>query len=273
MTLTSALYRGEVRHRRHAPRQHAFTYSTSLLLLDLDEQQAVFGLSWLWSGRWYSPMRFREQDYLRDQRTSDETLKACAQRLVQQQLGVCADGAIQLLTQVRSFGMVFNPVSFFYCHDQAGKLQAIIAEVTNTPWRERFCYLIKADPDHTEQRVETRKAFHVSPFLPADLDYRMRFSSPAQRLRVHMEDWQGEQRLFDATLSLERTPLSGALLRSETWSFPFMVLKTVSAIYWQALRLLLKRAPVFDHQQADQGLQTSSAAIVKEQPDETQQSR
>ncbi|SDS93825.1 hypothetical protein SAMN05216271_3150 [Halopseudomonas sabulinigri] len=273
MTLASALYRGEVRHRRHAPRQHAFNYRTSLLLLDLDEQAAVFGLSWLWSGRWYSPMRFRELDYLRDQRADDESLKACAQRLVQEQLGVCADGAVQLLTQVRSFGLVFNPVSFFYCHDRAGQLQAIIAEVTNTPWRERFCYLIKADPQRSEQRVETRKAFHVSPFLPADLDYRMRFSQPAQRLRVHMEDWQGEQRLFDATLSLERTPLSASLLRSEACSFPFMVLKTVSAIYWQAARLLIKRTPIFDHQQAEHSLQTSSAVIVKEQSDETQQPR
>jgi len=273
MTLASALYRGQVRHRRHAPRPHAFNYRTSLLLLDLDEQAAVFGLSRLWSGRWYSPMRFRERDYLRDLRTSDESLKDCAQRLVQQELGVCADGAVQLLTQVRSFGLVFNPVSFFYCHDRKGKLQAIIAEVTNTPWHERFCYIIKADPNSSEQQVETRKAFHVSPFLPADLDYRMRFSLPTQQLRVHMEDWQGSQRLFDATLSLQRTPLSGALLRREAWSFPFMILKTLSAIYWQALRLLFKRIPIHDHPQSEQKLQASSAVIVKEQSDETQQSR
>ncbi|MEH6565614.1 MAG: DUF1365 domain-containing protein [Halopseudomonas sp.] len=265
--MRSALYQGEVRHRRHAPRRHAFTYATSLLLLDLDEQAAVFSLSRLWSGRWYSPMRFREQDYLRDERAGTESLKACAQRLVLDQLGCSADGAILLLTQVRSFGLLFNPVSFLYCHDHAGKLQAIIAEVTNTPWHERFCYLVKADPDSAEQQVETRKAFHVSPFLPVDLDYRMRFSLPKERLHVHMEDWQGEQRLFDATLTLQRQPLSRGLLRKETWSFPFMILKTLGAIYWQASRLLLKRTPVFNHQRASHSLQASTAT-PKEQPDE-----
>ena len=120
MALASALYSGLVRHRRHAPRQHAFKYRTSLLLLDLDEQREVFSLSKLWSGRWFSPMRFRESDYLSNERVADESLKACAQRVVTDQLGVIADGSIQLLTQVRSFGFVFNPVSFFYCYDRAG---------------------------------------------------------------------------------------------------------------------------------------------------------
>ncbi|MGB3598429.1 MAG: DUF1365 domain-containing protein [Pseudomonas neustonica] len=269
MALASALYSGLVRHRRHAPRQHAFKYRTSLLLLDLDEQREVFSLSKLWSGRWFSPMRFRESDYLSNERLADESLKACAQRVVTDQLGVIADGSIQLLTQVRSFGFVFNPVSFFYCYDRAGLLQAIIAEVTNTPWHERFCYVIKADPDSTEQQVETRKAFHVSPFLPQDLDYRMRFSQPAEHLRVHMEDWDGALRLFDATLTLQRQPLSRKLLRRETLSFPFMVLKTLAAIYWEAGRLLLKRTPIFDHQKTKTTLQSSSAATAKEQSDDT----
>lgn len=268
MALSSALYSGVVRHRRHAPRKHAFNYRTSLLLLDLDEQPEVFNLSWLWSGRWYSPMNFREQDYLRNERAVEESLKSCAQRLVTEQLGVCVDGPIRLLTQVRSFGMVFNPVSFLYCYDQRETLLAIITEVTNTPWNERFCYLIKADPNSSEQQVETRKAFHVSPFLPQDLDYRMRFNLPAEQLRVHMEDWQGEQRLFDATLTLQRRPLSGALLRKEALSFPFMVLKTMAAIYWEAGRLLLKRMPLFDHQSANKSCQTSAANTAKEESDE-----
>lgn len=110
MALASALYSGLVRHRRHAPRQHAFKYRTSLLLLDLDEQREVFSLSKLWSGRWFSPMCFRESDYLSNERVADEPLKACAQRVVTDQLGVIADGSIQLLTQVRSFGFDMRAV-------------------------------------------------------------------------------------------------------------------------------------------------------------------
>ncbi|MFT6464552.1 MAG: DUF1365 family protein [Halopseudomonas sp.] len=268
MTLNSALYTGVIRHRRHAPRKHHFRYRISLLWLDLSEQQRVFSLSSLWSGRWWSPMRFSERDYLKDQRTEGETLSDTARRLVKEQLGKQLDGPVRVLTQVRSFGMLFNPVSFFYCHDQESQLQAIIAEVSNTPWRERFCYVMATDPTQPLQHFELDKAFHVSPFLPQELTYRMRFNRPADTLMVHMEDWQSSTRLFDATLTLSRQPLSAALLRREAFSFPFMVGKTVLGIYWQAVRLALKRIPIFDHHSPSTRSATASAIQVKEQSHE-----
>lgn len=268
MNLHSALYSGVIRHRRHAPRKHAFDYRISLLWLDLQEQQQVFAMSSLWSGRWWSPMRFAERDYLKDQRRGDETLTASAQRLVAEQLGLVLEGPVRLLTQVRSFGMLFNPVSFFYCHDRQQRLRAIIAEVSNTPWRERFCYVMATDPEQNLQHFELDKRFHVSPFLPVDLTYRMRFSQPQQRLLVHMEDWQADTRLFDATLTLERQPLSAALLRKEALSFPFMVTRTVLGIYWQALRLALKRIPLFDHRSPQTSAAATQAIPAQEQSDE-----
>ncbi|PKM31400.1 MAG: DUF1365 domain-containing protein [Gammaproteobacteria bacterium HGW-Gammaproteobacteria-11] len=271
MSLHSALYTGQVRHRRHAPRKHAFSYRISLLWLDLQEQQQVFAMSGLWSGRWWSPMRFREADYLTQHRQPGESLQQSAQRLVLTQLGLDLHGPVRLLTQVRSFGMLFNPVSFFYCHDAAGQLRAIIAEVSNTPWRERFCYVMATDSSQALQHFELDKAFHVSPFLPAELHYRMRFNQPQQSLLVHMEDWQGDSKLFDATLTLSRNPLSASLLRREALSFPFMVAKTVIGIYWQALRLALKRTPIFDHRSPPLSAVATTAIQVKEQSDESQQ--
>lgn len=268
MPLHSALYTGVIRHRRHAPREHHFRYQISLLWLDLSEQQSVFSMSSLWSGRWWSPMRFREQDYLKDQRTADESLIDTARRVVREQLSKQLDGPVRVLTQVRSFGMLFNPVSFFYCHDRENRLQAIIAEVSNTPWRESFCYVMATDPAQPLQHFELAKAFHVSPFLPQELTYRMRFNQPAETLMVHMEDWQNSTRLFDATLRLTRQPLSAALLRREALSFPFMVSKTVLGIYWQALRLAVKRIPIFDHRTPSIRTAASSAIQVKEQSDE-----
>ncbi|MFO7705610.1 MAG: DUF1365 domain-containing protein [Halopseudomonas sp.] len=268
MTLHSALYTGVIRHRRHAPREHHFRYRISLLWLDLSEQQRVFSLSWLWSGRWWSPMRFRECDYLTDQRRPAEGLSDTARRLVSEQLGKQVDGPVRVLTQVRSFGMLFNPVSLFYCHDRADQLQAIIAEVSNTPWRERFCYVMATDPAQPLQHFELAKAFHVSPFLPQQLTYRMRFNQPAATLMVHMEDWQHDTRLFDATLTLTRRPLSAALLRREALSFPFMVSKTVLGIYWQAVRLAIKRIPIFDHRAPSTRTAAASAIQVKEHSDE-----
>lgn len=268
MSLNSALYTGVIRHRRHAPRKHHFRYRISLLWLDLSEQQSVFSLSGLWSGRWWSPMRFSERDYLKDQHNDGESLSDTARRLVKEQLGKQLDGPVRVLTQVRSFGMLFNPVSFFYCHDQQNQLQAIIAEVSNTPWRERFCYVMATDPAQPLQHFELDKAFHVSPFLPQELTYRMRFNRPADTLMVHMEDWQDSTRLFDATLTLSRQPLSAALLRREALSFPFMVGKTVLGIYWQAVRLAFKRIPIFDHHSPSARSAAASAIQVKEQSHE-----
>ena len=146
------------------------------------------------------------------------------------------------------------------------RLQAILCEVSNTPWLERYHYVLPAEGDG-HQHVAVAKAFHVSPFLPRDLEYHMTFSPAADRLGIHMEDWQGSSKLFDATLSLSRQPLSTATLHRHLLSFPWMTAKTVLAIYWEALRLLLKRIPLFTHQPA-LGTQRVAMPLRKESADE-----
>ena len=123
---------------------------------------------------------------------------------------------------------------------------AILCEVSNTPWHERYHYVLPASGSG-QQQVAVAKAFHVSPFLPRDLEYHMSFSQPGERLGVHMADWQGADKLFDASLSLQRQPLNRSSLHRHLLSFPWMTGKTVLAIYWQALRLLLKRTPLYSH--------------------------
>jgi DUF1365 family protein len=161
-------------------------------------------------------------------------------------LGLPPCGAVRLLTQPRSWGLAFNPASFFYCFDADERLVAILCEVSNTPWHERYHYVLPASGSG-QQQVAVAKAFHVSPFLPRDLEYHMSFSQPGERLGVHMADWQGADKLFDASLSLQRQPLNRSSLHQHLLSFPWMTGKTVLAIYWQALRLLLKRTPLYSH--------------------------
>ena len=260
--MNSALYSGWIGHRRFAPRRHEFRYRIGLLYLDLAEQDAVFELSPFASRSRFAPFSFRETDYLK-------TFTGSGMRLidaVRQQVGVAIghqpQGSICLLTQPRSWGLAFNPVSFFYCHEADGQLAAILCEVTNTPWRERYHYVLPArTPTHLQdfhQHFAVAKAFHVSPFLPRDLEYRMSFSPAAQNLGVHMADWQGDLKLFDATLNLQREPLDRRSLHRYLRRFPWMTAKTCLAIYWQALRLLLKRAPIFAHQAADGSFQIAT---------------
>ena len=248
--MNSALYSGWIAHRRFAPTTHAFRYTIGLLYLDLDEQDAVLGLSPLAGKSRFAPFSFRETDYLKTYTQTGMRLIDAVRQQVAAALGHTPQGAICLLTQARSWGLSFNPVSFFYCYEADGQLAAILCEVTNTPWRERYHYVLPAEGGG-HQHVAVAKAFHVSPFLPRDLEYRMSFSPPDDRLGVHMADWQGELKMFDATLNLQRSTLDRAGLHRYLRQFPWMTAKTCLAIYWQALRLLLKRTPIFSHQAAD----------------------
>jgi DUF1365 family protein len=156
-------------------------------------------------------------------------------------------GRIGLLTHARHLGFAMNPVSFFYCWDAAGHaLDAVVAEVSNTPWNERHVYVLPAGKRH-----RFAKAFHVSPFLPMELGYDWRFTTPGDRLVVHMDcvDAAGDKAL-DATLTLARRPLDRPHLARVLARFPAMTAEVLARIYGQALRLWLRRAPFFDHPQA-----------------------
>ena len=256
--MNSALYTGWIAHRRFAPTAHAFRYRIGLLYLDLDEQEAVVGLSPLAGKSRLAPFSFRETDYLKTYTQTGMRLIDAVRQQVGIALGRTPQGAIRVLTQPRSWGLSFNPVSFFYCFEADGTLAAVLCEVTNTPWRERYHYVLPAQGDGF-QHVTVAKAFHVSPFLPRDLQYRMSFSAPDARLGVHMADWQGELKLFDATLTLQRTSLDRAGLHRYVRQFPWMTAKTCVAIYWQAVRLFLKRTPIFSHQAADGAFRIATA--------------
>ncbi|MGH8732241.1 MAG: DUF1365 domain-containing protein [Burkholderiales bacterium] len=231
----SALYVGTVRHRRFAVRRHELLHRISMAYLDLDELPQLLG------GRLVrrSPglVRFRRADYLGDPAVP---LADSVRELV----GEAA--RVRLLTNLRTLGHCFNPVSFYYCFDDGERLRSVVAEVTNTPWGERHAYVLSARGEQP-LRFRFSKAFHVSPFMPMDIQHDWRFSVPGKTLGVHMDDRQSGDKIFDATLVFERRALNGATLAWALLRFPAMSLQVVVGIYWQALRLWLKRTPVHDH--------------------------
>ncbi|WP_315386390.1 DUF1365 domain-containing protein [uncultured Stenotrophomonas sp.] len=244
----SALYRGRMQHRRHAPQAHAFDYPVAQLLLDLDEIDEVFKHRWFWSVGRRNLAEFRRSDYLGN---PEQPLADAVRARITDALGRAPAGPIRLLTHLRYGGHVFNPVSFYYCYDTDGStLDCIVAEITNTPWKERHAYVLpvsKADVHGRALAWTFDKRFHVSPFMQMDCEYRWRFTAPGTDLHVHMQVWRDGERQFDADLALQRHPLDGPGLARVLLRYPLMTVQVVAAIHWQALRLWLKRNPVHDH--------------------------
>ncbi|UCG87782.1 MAG: DUF1365 domain-containing protein, partial [Gemmatimonadota bacterium] len=207
--MNSAIYVGSVRHRRREPVAHAFRYRLFMMYLDLAELDHLFDPYWLWSARRPALARFRRADYLGD---SDIPLDEAVRDRVALDTGTRPDGPIRMLTHLRYFGYVMNPVTFYYCFDaRDDHAETIVAEVTNTPWNERHAYVLGPADNQGSQhkrRFRLSKEFHVSPFMDMVQEYNWWFTTPAQRLTVHMENFERRGKLFDATLVLEREEIS-----------------------------------------------------------------
>jgi DUF1365 family protein len=219
-----------------------------MVYLDLNEIEQVFHGRWLWSARRTALARFRRADYLGD---PNVPLDRAVREHVAQETGRRPTGPIRLLTHLRYFGYGFNPVSFYYCFDAMDqRVETIVAEITNTPWNERHAYVLSDTSNQgrgTTKRFRFDKRFHVSPFMEMALGYDWRFSPPDEALHVHMQNFRDGELIFDATLALTRRELSMASRARALLVFPLMTFKVIGAIYWQALRLLLKRVPLHTH--------------------------
>ncbi len=243
----SALYVGRVRHRRFAPRPHQFEYRLFLMYLDLAELDSVFRGRWLWSARRPNLAWLDRRDHLGD---PDTPLDTAVRDLVASNTGRRPDGPIRLLTHLRTFGHCFNPISLYYCFDTAGqRVEALVAEVNNTPWGEQYCYVLHGGDAGVDGggRYRARKRFHVSPFLGMDMDYVWNTTIPAAQLALHIENHSGGARVFDATLRLERREITGPRLAWALARFPLMTVRVVVWIHWEALKLWLKKTPIHPH--------------------------
>mgnify|MGYP000325745202 CR=1 FL=1 len=257
----SAIYTGTVRHRRIGARPRAFSYRTTWLYLDLDELPTVFQGRWLWSFERPNVNCVLRRDLLGGDRAPAGLSAADAARdldthvrgRVRAALGFEPKGPIRVLVAPRSFGLAFNPVAFYWCFDRLGvAVDAVVAEITNTPWGERHAYVLDGRAAGAHQKVQRfhfEKAFHVSPFQPMEHHYDWSFARPADTLAIHMEnvDPANGAVCFDATLSLTRRPLDGRSLAAMLARHPAQGLLTLAAIYGQAARLWLGRTPFFSH--------------------------
>jgi uncharacterized protein len=235
-TTGSCIYEGTIRHRRMQPRRE-FRHRLALFYLDLDELPSLLGGRLVVSRP--GLLRFRRRDYLGpptlplDRAVRDE---------VEKQTGSRPEGPIGLLAQLRSFGHCFNPVCFYYCMDaDDGRVQAVVAEVTNTPWGERRAYVLPGG------RGNVAKALHVSPFMGMDQRYVAHAGDPGERLAIRIESRRGDELTFDATLALRRRELTRSSAAWVNARYPLANVRVLALIYGHAVALMRAGAPVHRH--------------------------
>lgn len=274
--MDSKLYIGEVAHRRRSPVGHSFAYKLFMTYLDLDHTDEVFRGRWFWSSKYFNLAWFRRKDYWPGQ----HNLKNTILEQVNQASGLSPKGKVFLLCNLRYFGFSFNPVAFYFCFDESGSaLEAIVAEVHNTPWGERHLYVLPCLSQQTGSPqglastaadefkfeslhcFENDKSFHVSPFLPMDMQYRWRFHFIDSRLNIRIENFRKGSKVFDANLRLRSQPLNTTNMRQVLLSYPLVTLKVFLAIYFEALNLWLKGVPFYSHSKKQSTSERTSRSV------------
>lgn len=249
----SKIYLGNISHRRFSPKKHSFDYSLYMLALDVaDIEKAEKGLG-LFGFSWFHPLRFVEKDYLKGEPNS---LRQRITNKVTELNGHKNINKVVMLVQVRSFGLYFSPANFYFCYDQDDNCTQMLAEVSNTPWNERHYYLIDLQ---SEGEKLTKKAFQVSPFMNLDMSYFWRVKPPSndkENLIITIENkHENEQsgameKLFDANLKMHKKEFTQKSLLGVWCQLPVMTIKIVFSIYWQALKIFIKRIPFIGYQKA-----------------------
>ena len=236
--MNSHVLTGRLMHSRQAPVRNAFTYPVFHLLLDLDDLPELGRRGPLFGYNRFGLASVYDRDHLGDARRSirdnlDDFLRSS---------GVEPPGGrTLLLTSPRIFGYVFNPVSFYYCHDRTGDLAGIVAEVNNT-FGERHVYLLNeanALPGgrHGARRYWADKRFYVSPFIEMDARYEFTFSPVGEKMSVHIDEFRRGEKFFQARLWGRTEPLTSRALVGALLRYPFMTLQVIGLIHWQALKL------------------------------------
>jgi hypothetical protein len=234
------IYRSQVMHRRLIAPLYRFVYRVFYLLLDVDRIDALASGLQLFSHNRFNLVSFHDVDHGARERGM---LRRWAESVLAADGVQLEGGRIRLLCLPRVLGFAFNPLALWYCEHRDGGLRAIIVEVRNT-FGERHSYVLASAgrPLAYEGPHAKEKCFHVSPFLDLVGRYEFRFAEPAERLRVLIHETREGVPIMDATLAGERRALTDGALLASVIAMPWMTLKVVAGIHWEALKLWLRGA-------------------------------
>lgn len=237
------IFTGDVRHRRFKPKEHDFKYKLFMFCIDLSNIEDSLSKASRVKNEKFGLLSFHQKNYL----NGDGNLESTARDLIATKFASYPNGKIYLLTNLTSLGYCFNPISIYFIMDENNQqVEYLILEVTNTPWGDRHHYVLKniSNPKNIFQH-EFPKEMHVSPFMAMEYNYKFNLKVSNEQIIVHMENLQNEKKHFDATLTLKACPDNK--ISKVLWRQPFMSLKIITLIYWQALILFIKKTPFHTH--------------------------
>ncbi len=231
-----ALYATRVMHRRRVPPFYRFVYRVFYVLVDIDRLERLAQRLRFFSYNGFNLLSLRDRDH-----GDGQGLRQWAEALLNERGIDACGGRILLLAFPRVLGFAFNPISLWYCHHRDGRLQAVIAEVNNT-FGEKHSYVLASESGALsyEEVIEKDKVFHVSPFFDRQGRYRFQLSAPAERVRVAIHESVDDQPILDATLAGERRALTDGAILGQVLRMPWMTVKVVAGIHWEALKIWLR---------------------------------
>lgn len=236
--MSSAIYVGTIAHKRHIPKKHRFKYPFFMWYLNLDELDRLPSLGRWFSAKKWAMSRLYRPDYLGNVK---ESLGDAVRKRMAELTGHKVIGEVYGLMNMRTLGLYFSPVNFYYGFNERGELTHFLAEVSNIPWNERHQYgHYVAEGQRT---LTNSKEFHVSPFNPTNQTYGWRIDSPGDLIGVNLEVHDHRGHIFEASLRLKRYPLTLQSVRRQLLKKPVMTAFVVLGIYWQAFKLFLKGVP------------------------------
>lgn len=252
--MNSCLYKAKVIHNRLAPKEHRFWYNIFMFYLDLDEIEWLAKKLHLLSLNKFNLFSFRYKDHLQGPKENPDLTKTTREHITDylKSNGTnIGTGRIMVLTNLCTLGYQFNPVSFYFCHNEIDEPVCAVVEVCNTFKEIKPYYLASDTLTDDTFRLNTKKLFYVSPFIDMDTFFDFDLKIPQQRLKIKIDDYDKlGNRFFISTLSGQKKKLSDLNLLLFFLSFPFITLKIISLIHWQAFKLFLKKIPF--HKKTDQ---------------------
>ena len=244
-------------HNRLAPKQHRFHYNVFMFYIDLDEVEMLRKKLLLFSKNRFNFFSLRDNEHLQlpiDNPDKTKSIKEQITRYLSENNIDISNGRIMLLTNLNVLGYNFNPVSFYYCFDKNNSPLCVVAEIGNTFGEMKPFLMTDKNLSENKYHLNTTKYFYVSPFIDHDTNFDFNLTIPEEKLNIRIDDYKNEERFFISTLTGLKKPLSNSNLLWYSIRFPFITLKIITLIHWNAVKLWIKKIP-YHKKGANQHLQ------------------